>query len=77
MARRHRRSRAEELDAHVRIGKAAAELCTALIGMEPQVPDFMFARKVLLDITVHEPYLLADKVGIDCEGPADETVAEA
>lgn len=32
---------------------------------------------VLVDITVNEPFLLADKVGVDCEGPADETVAEA
>ncbi len=47
--RRIRRSRALEIEAHVVVARAAAELCTALMASEPQVPDFMFARKVILD----------------------------
>lgn len=49
MSRRPRRTRAEELDAHAKIGTAAAELCRALIVLEPQLGDLVFARKVILD----------------------------
>lgn len=49
MARRRPRTRAQELEAHVTIAKAGAELCAVLMQVEPQASEFMVARKMLLD----------------------------
>lgn len=53
MSRRPRRTRAQELDAHVQIARAAAELCRVLSLVEPQVVDFSYARKVIGDGIAH------------------------
>lgn len=49
MARRRPRTRAQELEAHAVIGRAAAELCEFLMQVEPQIADFQFARRILID----------------------------
>jgi hypothetical protein len=49
MARRKPRTRQAELLEHERLASACVEILTALVALEPNVPDFMYARKVVLD----------------------------
>jgi hypothetical protein len=49
MARRKPRTRQAELLEHERLASAVADILTALVALEPAVPDFMYARKVILD----------------------------
>ena len=49
MARRPKRSLAAELQAHQQLAEAASQTCTALVALEPEIAEFMVARKMLDD----------------------------
>jgi hypothetical protein len=49
MARRPKRTLDAELAAHQRIAEAASATCTALVALEPEIAEFMVARKMLDD----------------------------
>lgn len=49
MARRPKRSLGAELAAHQRIADAASMLCSSLVALEPEIAEFMVARKMLDD----------------------------